>query len=387
MSAAPRPVHVVTLIDLVAEAGGAETLAVELVQRLDPARFRRTLVLYRQITESSPYFAGQARIIARLQSDGVEVVMLEGRDRRDLASWRPLIRLLRSGDVDVLHTHKHGPNLWGSLLARLAPRVVLVSHEHTWSFEGRPLRKLADRWLIATRADAFLAVSELDRRRMIDVEGVPTDRIRLLPNGIPPVVVQPGVDVRAELGIPAGVPLIGSVGVFRPQKDFGTLLRAHALLRERLPAARLVVVGDGPERPALEALRAELGLADGVVFAGFRSDAVGLAAGFDLAVNSSLFEGASLAILEFMALGVPVVATAVGGTPELLDGGGAGVLVAPQDPLALAAAMAGVLEDPSRAAALALAARERQHDIYNIDVQVRRLEEMYRELLAARRSR
>jgi len=274
------------------------------------------------------------------------------------------------------------------ILARLAPRVVFVAHEHTWSFEGHPLRKFADRWLIATRCSAFLAVSERDRRRMIEVEGVPADRIRLLPNGIPPVVAQqPAVDVRAELGIPAGVPLIGSVGVFRPQKDFTTLLRAHALLRERLPEARLVLVGDGPERPALEALRAELGLEASVVFAGFRSDAVALAAGFDLAVNSSQFEGASLAILEFMALGVPMVATAVGGTPELLADGEAGVLVAPEDPVALATAMADLLEDAPRAAELARRARERQHDIYNIDVQVERLADMYVTLLAARRSR
>jgi glycosyltransferase involved in cell wall biosynthesis len=385
MSAAIRPVHVVTLIDLVAEAGGAETLAAELVQRLDPERFRRTLVLYRQVPESSPLHGGQSRIIARLEAAGVRVIMLEGRDRRDLASWGPFLKLLRSGDVDVLHTHKYGPNLWGSLLSRLAPGLVFVAHEHTWSFEGRPLRKLADRWLIATRAAAFLAVSERDRRRMMEIEGVPADRIRLLPNGIPAVTRRPAVDIRGELGIPAGAPLVGSVGVFRAQKDFATLLRAHALLRERVPDAHLVIVGDGPERDALEALRAELGLDGSVTFTGFRADAVGIAAGFDVAVNSSRFEGASLAILEWMALGLPMVATAVGGTPELLAGGEAGVLVEPGEPRALAAAVAGLLEDPARGSELAQRARERQNGIYNIDVQVRRLEELYVGLVAAAR--
>ena len=380
MRAATEPVHVVTLIDLVSEAGGAEKLAVELLIRLDPARFRRTLVLYRRVPPNSPLHAGQARIVARLEASGVRIIKLDGRDRRDLASWRPFLRLLRGGDVDVLHTHKFGPNVWGSLLSRLAPRPTFIAHEHTWSFEGRPLRKLADRLLIATRCSAFLVVSERDRRRMIELEHVPPERVRLLANGIPAPTVPAPVDLRAMFGIPADAPLVGSVGVFRKQKDFGTLVRAHALLRERHPDAHLLIVGDGAERGRLEALRAELGLQDHVTFSGYRNDAATLAAGFDIAVNSSRYEGASLAILEFMALGVPIVATSVGGTPELLDDGRAGVLVERGDHRALAAAISGLLDDPARAAALAGRALERQRAEYDIDGQVRRLEALYLEL-------
>src|SRR3954471_13847076 len=298
MRAAREPLHVVTLIDLVAEAGGAETLAVELLDRLDPARFARTLVLYRHLPESSPLHAGQERLLRRLSARGGRIVRLDGRSRRDLASWRPFLALLRSGDVDILHTHKFGPNFWGSVASRLARGPVFIAHEHTWSFEGRPLRKLVDRFLIATRCAAFLVVSERDRRRMIEVEHIPAGCIRLLANGIPAPVPDPAADVRALFGIPAGAPLIGSVGVFRAQKDLGTLLEAHALVRRRRPDARLVLVGDGPERARLEAHREQLGLSEHVVLTGLRSDAPSLAAGFDVAVNSSRFEGAALAILE-----------------------------------------------------------------------------------------
>jgi len=380
MRAAREPLHVVTLIDLVAEAGGAETLAVELLDRLDPARFARTLVLYRHLPESSQLHAGQERLVRRLTARGVRIVRLDGRSRRDLASWRPFLALLRSGDVDVLHTHKFGPNFWGSVASRLARGPVFIAHEHTWSFEGRPLRKLVDRFLIATRCAAFLVVSERDRRRMIEVEHIPARCIRLLANGIPAPVPDPAADVRAWFGSPAGAPLIGSVGVFRAQKDLGTLLEAHALVRRRRPDARLVLVGDGPERARLEAHREQLGLSEHVVLTGLRSDAPSLAAGFDVAVNSSRFEGASLAILEWMALGLPIVATAVGGTPELLDGGRAGALVPAGDPSALAAGIEGLLADRERAAALGARARERQREHYDIDGQVRRLEALYLEL-------
>jgi glycosyltransferase involved in cell wall biosynthesis len=374
-------VHVVTLIDMVAEAGGAETLAAELIERLDPERFRRTLVVYRHLDPSSPLHGGQERVLARLRAEGIEVLQLEGRNRRDLASWRPFLALLRGGSVDILHAHKFGPNAWGAVLSRLAGRAAFIAHEHTWSFEGRPMRRLLDRWLIATRCAAFLAVSDRDRRRMIELERIPASRIRLLENGIPEPEVLDGVDVRTLFGIPHGVPLIGAVGVYRPQKDFCTLLRAFALVRRDHPDARLIVVGDGPQRAELEAARRELGLEEAVIFTGFRNDATTLVAGFDVAVNSSLFEGASLAILEYMALGVPVVATGVGGTPELLEDGAAGLLVPPGDPERLAAGIAAVLDDRARATQLADRACERQRSIYSIDAQVRRLQDIYLDVL------
>jgi glycosyltransferase involved in cell wall biosynthesis len=380
----PHP-HVVVFIDVAGDFGGAETLAVQLLERLDPERFRRTLVAYAEI-EPGPLHDATVNVVARLRAAGIDVLELNRRDRLDLPSWRPFLRLLRSGDVDVLHAHKFGPNLWATSFARLADVPVVLAHEHTWSFEGGPTRRLLDRWAIATGCDAFLAVSEQDRERMVAVERIPPARVRFLPNGIPappPIPGDGGEGVRAELGVPAGAPLVGAVGIFRPQKDFSTLVHAHVALLERHPDAHLVIVGHGPQEAQIAALVERLGVRERVRLPGARADVPRLVAAFDVAVNSSLFEGSSLAILEYMALGRPIVATAVGGTPDLLGHGEAGVLVAPADPAALAAAIGRLLADPAGAAALGARARARQREHYDIDEQAQRVQAIYDELLAA----
>jgi glycosyltransferase involved in cell wall biosynthesis len=383
-----RP-HVAVLIDFAVDLGGAETLAFQLLERIDPARFRRTLVLYQELDDRLA--PSQRNVVKQMHAAGVEVLELGRRDRFDLRAWRPFLRLLRAGDVDILHAHKFGPNVWATLLGRVARVPVVIAHEHTWDFKPRSRRALVDRWVVAPGCDAFVAVSELDRERMRSVEGIPPWRIRFLPNGIPPVQVDgEPAEVRAELGIPDGAPIVGAVGVFRPQKDFPTLLRAHARLLEHHPDARLVIVGYGPEEQAIKRFVEKLGIGERVVLTGLRGDAIRIAAAFDVAVNSSLFEGSSLAIIEFMALGRPIVATAVGGTPDLLAHGKAGMLVAPSEPAVLADAIGGLFDDPAGAAALGARARERQRAEYDIDAQARRLQELYDELLAqapARRGR
>lgn len=377
-------INVAVLVDYAGETGGAETLAVQLVERLDPERFDRTLVVFRRIERDDPLAGEHAAVAERLRRGGVRVLSLDRDGRLDFAAWRPFLRLLRSGEVDVLHSHKFGPNVWASLLARLADVPVVVAHEHTWSFVGEPLRKLLDRFVVATGADLVVAVSEQDRERMGRVERIPAGRVRVLPNGIPPPAVErDGAAVRAELGVPAGAPLVGTVGVLRPQKDFGTLVAAHARLLRARPDAHLAIVGGGPLHDELAAQIAREGIGERVRLLGSRGDAVRLAAAFDVAVNSSLYEGSSLALIEYMALGRPIVATAVGGSPDLLDGGGAGLLVEPADPAALADAIGALLADPERARELGERARARQRQLYDLDVQVRRLEELYARLFDA----
>ena len=386
MAGSRHRTHVVTLIDYIGlgggakEFGGAEAVAVSLTTRLDPERFRRTMVLYGR-SEDPEDRREQEAMAGRLRAGGVEVIQLPRRSRYDLAAWRPLLRLLRTEGVHVLHAHKFGSNFWASVVARLAPVPIVFAHEHTWAFEGQPLRRFIDRWIIATGVDVYLAVSRMDQRRMISVEHIPAERVRVLPNGIPQPPSDLAVDLRSELGLPADAPVVGATGIFRAQKDFPTLVAAHARVRERVADAQLVILGDGPERPAIEQAIAAHGLEGTVHLPGLRVDAASLARGFDVAVNSSTFEGSSLAILEYMATARPIVATAVGGTPDLL--GDTGRLVPASDAPALAEAVADLLCDPPTAAALGLRALERQRAEFDIDVQVSRLEALYGETLAA----
>jgi glycosyltransferase involved in cell wall biosynthesis len=239
------------------------------------------------------------------------------------------------------------------------------------------VRRFCDREIIARGSSAFIAVSREDRRRMIEVEGIDPEDVTFIPNGIPAPPPPSGADVRAELGIPADAPVIGTVSVMRPQKALDVLLRASRTLVDEFPALRVLIVGEGDMRESLGALSAELGLDDNVMFLGVRTDVPDVLAALDIAVSTSDFEGSPLSVMEYMEAARPVVATRVGGVPDLIDDGVHGLLVPPQDPAAFAAAVAQLLRDPGRAGDMGRRGQERRRAEFDIDVMVRRLEELY----------
>lgn len=374
--------NVVTLLDVIGISGGAERLARDIVTRLDPDRFTRTLCVSRWPHPVASEADQAERIAAEVRDAGVRFVGLARRSRWHLSSWRPLVALLRRERVDILHAHKFGPNVWAATLGTVAGTPVVVAHEHTWSFEGRPLRRFLDRRLIGARADAFLTVSREDQRRMIEIERVDPSKLVYVPNGIAEPPPPSGRDVRRELGIAPDAPVVGTVCVLRPQKALDVLVRAAGMLREREPRLRVLVVGEGEERPALERLTAELRLQDAVTFLGRRADVPDLLAAFDVAACSSDFEGMPLAVLEYMEAGLPVVATRVGGLPDLVEPGVNGVLVEPRDPVGLAAAIGGLLADRPRAAELGRHGRERRRSEFDIAATVRQVQGLYEALTA-----
>lgn len=367
-------------MDRFGPGGGAEQLAAQLAARYDRARFASTLCATRWSPDNPPDAAAEA-VLPELRAAGVKVIGLGRKSRVDPRPWRRLVTELRHERVDVLHTHMFGSNLWGALLGTLARTPVIVAHEHTWSFEGAPLRRFADREVIARAAGAMIAVSREDRRRMIEIERIPADRVRYIPNGAPPAVPPDGSDVRAELGIPAAAPVIGSVGALRAQKAYPVLLEAVALLVGRQPDLHVLIAGGGEERSLLEERIAALGLQRNVRLLGRRTDVPAVLRAVDVAVMSSDYEGMPLSILEYMAAGLPVVATRVGGVPDLVEHEVTGLLVEPRDPDGIAAAVATLLGDRRRAAAMGDRGRARRSAVFDLDVMVRRLEALYVELL------
>jgi len=358
---------------------GAEILATQVALGLDRSRFESTLCSTR---------ASLAAHVEAARRAGVDVLELDRRTRFDVWRWAPLVRLLRSGRVDVLHAHKIGSNLWAAIFSYLAHVPVVIAHEHTWSFEGRLLRRLADRELIARRVDAFLAVSDSDRQKMIEIEGIPAEKIRFVPNGIPDRA--PGGDgsrVRAELGLAADAPVVGTVCSLRPQKAVDVALAAVARLTADHPQLRFLVVGDGPERSRLEREADRLGAP--ALFLGRRSheEIPDLLATMDVVVSSSSFEGTPLAVLEWMAAAKPIVATAVGGIPSIIDDGEQGVLVPPADPAALAAALSRLLGDAGERRRLGDAARRRQQAEFRLQRTIDILQDLYETLYEAAAAR
>lgn len=374
----PERLRVVTLLDYPDVSGGGERMAVTVAMRLDPSRFESVLCATRSV--GKPTFEDD------LRAAGVTIMKLDRRSRTDLAAWRPLLAYLRDG-VHVLHAHKFGSNVWGTVLGRLARLPVVIAHEQSWasarsSTTASHVRSTIDRELIARGTDVFIAVSEADRRRMIEVEGIHPRHLRVIPNAVSPPVPS-GHDVRTELGIPADAPVVVTVCQLRPEKAVEVLVEAAALLSDRQPELRVLVAGEGAERERLEPLIEELGLAETVLLLGTRQDVPDVLAAADVAVCCSDFEGTPLSVMEYMGAGLPVVATRVGGLPEVVEDGGQGLHVEPRDPAGLADALARLLEDEPLRQRLGEAARIRQRTTFDIDAAVRRIEDLYDQLFLA----
>ena len=295
--------------------------------------------------------------------------------------WWPLLTFLRRERVDILHAHKFGSNAWGAILGRLARVPVIVAHEHGSDTAGRPLRRFIDRNIIGRGADLVIAVSEADRHRLLDQEGLRPDKVRVIPNGVPSLSPQ-GTDLRAELRIRSDAPVVVTVAVVRPEKALGNLIQAAAILASEFHALRVLVVGTGPPLlvEGLERLVRELRLGEVVTLLGSRVDVPDVLAAADVAVICSDREGQPLALMEYMAASKAIVATRVGGVPELIEDRAQGILVAPRDVNALAAAIRDLLRNPSLRKELGRRARERQQAELNFDVMMRRFEALYEEL-------
>jgi glycosyltransferase involved in cell wall biosynthesis len=384
----PRPLRVLTLIG--ASRGGAESVAREIAANLDRSRFDPVYCLSRwEPAESYDWLS------AELQEASISLLGLGRRSRFELRPWWRLVIYMRQQRVDILHSHLLGSNAWGAVLARLAGVPVFVAQEHGWSIRGQAYRHVLDRWLIGPRADAFVVVSRESRRLAHEIEGIPLEKVRVIPNGIPdPGPPGDGTRLRAELGIAPEQPLIGAVATLRPEKALGVLVRAVVPLARRHPGVRVAIVGggfnrrggvDNSVRDALAELARELGIADRVLLLGPRSDIPNVLAALDVAVLCSDSEASPLALMEYMEAGKPVVATRVGGVPEVVEEGRTGILVEPQDPEGLANAIAELLDDRRRAGAMGAAGRERCRRKFSIEGAARRFEALYEELYAAKR--
>jgi glycosyltransferase involved in cell wall biosynthesis len=369
----PPRLRVVTLLDTLG-MGGAERMAVAIACLLDPERFESLVCVSRHWHE--------APLAADLSRAGIPVLELNRTRRAAIWDWKPLFRLLRDHPIDVLHAHKFGSNVWCATLGMLARVPVTVAHEH--GSERDRLHYTVDRLLIGRAVDAVVAVSDAERRHMIEAEGIRPEKVHVIRNGIePPQPVT--ADLRDEVGLAADVPVIGSVAMLRPEKALEVLVEATPLLLERFPTLHVLIAGSGGEEARLRSLVGELGLERSVHLLGLRADIANVLAALDVAVFTSDREAMPLATIEAMAAGKPVVATAVGGLPELIDDGMEGFLVPPRDPAALAAAVVPLLEDRELRERIGARGRERQRHELEIEATVSAVEQLYDDLWATRR--
>lgn len=365
-----RPRVLMVLDRLDDNGGGGERAAVGLAVSLPRDRYEVWMCSTR-IATGSP--------LRELEAAGVRHVHV---DRRGIIGPRglaDLVRLVRRIRPDVVHGHMFGSNIWATLIGRACRVPVVIAHEQTWSYEGQPLRRLIDGRVIGRLAHAFVAVSRADAGRMHEVEHVPAARIHVIPNAWFAPAELTSTDVRAEIGAGPDVPLAACAALMRPQKRHDVLIDAFAQARRAVPTAQLVLAGDGELEQIVRERIAAHGLGDAVHLLGTRGDVDSIWRAADVAVLSSDFEGTPLAILEAMSDAVPVVATDVGGLPDLIDQA-SGILVARRDPAALGAAMARVLGDRELRERMGAAARERAQ-LFTAERHAERTGELYEELL------
>lgn len=392
------PLAAVTLVDYVT-GGGAERAAMEIAMRLGPEV--RSTVVSSRLDGSARTHPKYAATIAELEAAGVRWTGLGRTSTARFWEWRALVSLLRRERVDILHSHSWGSNFWAPALGALGGVRAVVAHEQTpfariggvrcWGAQA-----VVNRWIAGPWADAIVVPSAWSRAALIEHEGVPAAKIHVIPNAAHAVAFTPEeLDAtRAELDDASDrAELVVVAAMLRPEKAQDVLIRAVAALAPSRPHLRLLLLGGGtPQRPRgtqdeLEALAATLGIADRVRFLGRREDVARVVAAADVAVLCSRGENLPLAVLEYMEAGTPIVATDVGGVRELVTDGVHALVVAPDDPGALARAVDDALTDREAARERATAARTRRRAHFDWDTVGGQVRALYEELLADQSAR
>jgi glycosyltransferase involved in cell wall biosynthesis len=316
---------------------------------------------------------GETPLAASVRGAGLPCVVFRERFRLDPRPAVRLARYLRRAEIDVLETHGYKANVLGGIVATLL-RVPWIAFLHGETHEGGKVRMyFALERMAARRAPRVVVVSRAMRELAIRW-AIPAERIRVIHNAC-----FEAADAAAD-GRSVSAPVIGIVGRLSREKGVDVALRAHARVVMTQPGARMIIAGVGPEEAKLAALASTLGVAGSVEWLGYEADIKSVFSRLMLLVLPSRSEGLPNVVLESMAYGVPVVATAVGGVPEAVIDGDTGVLVAPEDDVSIAAAVVNLLQDADRRRRLAEHARQAVAQRFSAAGRVRKLKDTYAEV-------
>lgn len=325
---------------------------------------------------------------ARACEAGIDVVPMNLDSELNPVVISKLVRLVLSRSVDVVHAHRAHAHSLGLITAAVTRRPFVISRR----VAHRPKDNLGSRLKYTSRAvTRIVAVSGAVKDVLVDY-GVDPARIAVVYDGTDPSTYRAGRDrarVRREFGVPDGAPLIGKVANFyQGWKGHDTFLAAARRVLDALPDARFILVGKSTDSDTMRSWVAAAGLSERVILAGYRTDVPDVLAAIDVLANCPRSrEGLSVAILEALAAARPVVATRVGGIPEIVRDGETGLLVPPEDPEALAAAIVRMLSDSALASRLGAGGAKLVREHFTLDSMVEGNERVYREVLSERRGR
>ncbi len=358
-------------------SGGAQEHVFNIVSRLDRSRY-----------DVSVLSLGNGAAIRRLERAHIDVCVLDDLD--DAAAIQAVAAHLASVKADVVHNHMYRAEVVGTqaawaLAAAGKHRPYIVGTVHSSRIRSDEDRELLRQ--LTPKMDHLISVSRAIERKL-DEEGRVGAPISLIYNGVDLTrYSEPDIcgTLHSEYPISPDSPIVGVVARLEPEKGHPTLLEAWPAVIAAVPKAHLLIVGEGSQREALEAQVKALGIGKSVTFTGRRDDVPAVTAALDVAVLPSYREAQGLSILEAMALSRPVVASAVGGIPEMIEHGRTGLLVPPREPAALAAAIVRLLTDHPYADTLAKAAQNLVHDRFCVELMVRAIETIYDESVTEER--
>jgi len=393
-----RPLKILTIIARLNLGGAAREVVLESRAALDKGH--QVLLVHGAVGR------GEGSLEHLAAEQGVPSLKLDALGPRlsafsDLRALFTLIRLVFRESPDIVHTHTAKAGALGRIaaaafnLTRVRRKRALILHSfHGHVFEGyfgrlgNALVRATERWL-ARLSDVIVTISTRQRGDIVE-------RFRIAPPA-KVVILRYGLDLtpllrttsqsaaRASLGVKSDDVVLGYVGRFVPIKDLPTLVDAFAHAARECPEARLVLAGDGPLRSEIEMRVRELGIDSRVSFVGWSEDLAVLYNAFDICVLSSLNEGTPVAAIEAMATGKPVVATAVGGVPDVVEHGRSGLLAPPSEPRALGAAMVSLVRDADRRRQLGATAAEDARQRFSRERLAEDIERLYRGQLHKRR--
>lgn len=376
ISPKPEYPHTIPVLQIVSslKLGGGENVVATLAQTLPADRY----------TVSVCCLHREGSLADMLRDKGINVVWLKMRLRYWPISLFKLYRLLRRMKIQIVHTHLHPASIWGRIAAILAGVPVIINTEHNLNLWRRGHHRFVER-IVNRYTTKIIAVSEDIRLLRIRSEGMSPQRIITIPNAVDIdrfSRVNSRERVRKQLGIDASSLLIGTVARLEYQKRIDHFLEACHLIQKHFPNIRIVIVGDGTLRRELEAQAKRLNLLpEHVQFLGNRKDVPDLLSAMDIFVLSSEFEGMPIALLEAMAATKPVVATRVGGIPEVIKDGQNGLLVSYNDPPGLAKAILELIKNDDLRQSLAFQAFKTVNECFSTSVFSQRTSSLYDALL------
>jgi len=315
----------------------------------------------------------------RLRSE-VEVIELHKKKGLDFSVVKPLRDYLVQGKFDIMHTHNPGTLLYGLLAARWARTRTIINTEHGFAYNLSLKARVKDK-ILYRNVDCITAVSENLRENLINLFGLQENKVHTLRNGIfAPRIREARSVSKRKIGMPDDRFNIGIVARLVPVKNHSLLLEAFSIVREKDRRVLLWIVGSGELRNAIMRRVHELGIQDDVVLMGSRTDIPVILNALDLFVLSSLSEGLSVTLLEAMSVGVPIVATNVGGNGEVIENGKSGLLVESNYPEALAGAILTVIANKALARKMRLLARKRFLENFSINTLAKNITVLYSSL-------